>query len=60
MVNFMMDYTMWANESPNFNRHGISAGSLDTKLLIWMMIDNQVHSGGGYWALDVTSAQLLQ
>ena len=60
MVNFMMDYTMWANESPNFNRHGISDSSVDTKLLIWMMIDNQVHSGGGYWALDVTSAQLLQ
>lgn len=60
MVNFMMDYTMWANESPNFNQHGIPVSQVDTKLLIWMMLDKQVHSGGGYWALDTASLQLLQ
>jgi type II secretory pathway pseudopilin PulG len=36
MYTFMYDYTMWANENPRFNYHGISSAS---QVPEWMLLD---------------------
>ncbi len=38
MLNFMMDYTMWANDSPKFNKYGVTDIK---KLQIWDLLDKE-------------------